>query len=173
MQPKVHQGLLKAQGFKFAIVASRWNDFLTSRLIEGALDTLERLGAAEKNVEIFKVPGSYELPLTALRVAESGKFDAIICIGVVIRGETPHFDFVAGEAAKGIANVSNKTGTPVLFGVVTTDTVEQALNRSGLKAGNKGVEAAMSAVEIVNLYKGLGDSKTPKGGGKQAFPHAI
>lgn len=173
MQPKVHQGLLKAQGFKFAIVASRWNDFLTSRLIEGALDTLERLGAAEKNVEIFKVPGSYELPLTALKVAEGGKFDAIICIGVVIRGETPHFDFVAGEAAKGIANVSMQTGTPVLFGVVTTDTVEQALNRSGLKAGNKGVEAAMSAVEIVNLYKGLGDSKTPKGGGKKAFPHAI
>ncbi len=173
MQPKVHQGLLKAQGFKFAIIASRWNDFLTSRLVEGALDTLERLGATEKNVEIFKVPGSYELPLTALKVAENGKFDAIICIGVVIRGETPHFDFVAGEAAKGIASVSMQIGTPVLFGVVTTDTVEQALNRSGLKAGNKGVEAAMSAVEIVNLYKGLGDSKTPKGGGKKAFPHAI
>ncbi len=171
MQPKIHQGLLKAQGFRFAIVASRWNDFLTSKLTEGAVNTLERLGAAEKNVEIFEVPGSYELPLTALKVAESGKFDAIICIGIVIRGETPHFDFVAGEAAKGITNVSMQTGIPVLFGVITADTVEQAMNRSGIKSGNKGVEAAMSAVEIVNLYKGLGGGKKPQGG-KEAL-HAV
>ncbi|MGI8669868.1 MAG: 6,7-dimethyl-8-ribityllumazine synthase, partial [Aridibacter sp.] len=144
MQPKIHQGLLKAQGFRFAIVASRWNDFLTSKLTEGALDTLERLGAAEKNVEIFKVPGSFELPLTAMKVAEDGKFDAVICIGVVIRGETPHFEYVAGEAAKGVAQVSMETGVPVLFGIITADTVEQALNRAGIKSGNKGVEAAMS-----------------------------
>lgn len=173
MQPKIHQGILKAQGFRFAIVASRWNDFLTSKLVEGALDTLERLGATEKNVEIFKVPGSFELPIVAQKVAELEKFDAIICIGVVIRGETPHFDYVAGEAAKGIGQVSMRMGVPVLFGVVTTDTVEQALNRSGIKSGNKGVEAAMSAVELVNLFKGISGGKKPKGGGKKAFPHAV
>lgn len=173
MQPKIHQGLLKAQGFRFAIVASRWNDFLTSKLTEGALDTLERLGAAEKNVEIFKVPGSFELPLTAMKVAEDGKFDAVICIGVVIRGETPHFEYVAGEAAKGVAQVSMETGVPVLFGIITADTVEQALNRAGIKSGNKGVEAAMSAVEIVNLYKEISGGKKPTKGGKKAFPHAV
>lgn len=173
MQPKVHQGLLKAQGFRFAIVASRWNDFLTSKLVEGALDTLERLGASEKNVEIFKVPGSFELPLTARKVAENGNFDAIICIGVVIRGETPHFEYVAGEAAKGVGQVALATGVPVLFGVITTDSVEQALNRAGIKSGNKGAEAALSAVEIVNLYKGIGGEKKPKGGGKKSFPHAV
>lgn len=173
LQPKVHQGLLKAQGFRFAIVASRWNDFLTSRLTDGALDTLERLGATEKNIEIFKVPGSYELPLTAQKIADGGKFDAIICIGIVIRGETPHFDYVAGEAAKGIAQVSMQSGIPVLFGIITADTVEQAMNRSGLKSGNKGVEAAMSAVEIVNLYKGMGGGKKPTKGDKKAFPHAV
>ncbi|MGI8544742.1 MAG: 6,7-dimethyl-8-ribityllumazine synthase [Aridibacter sp.] len=173
MQPKVHQGLLKAQGFRFAIVASRWNDFLTSKLTEGALDTLERLGAAEKNVEIFKVPGSFELPLTAQKVVESGNFDAVICIGVVIRGETPHFDYVAGGAAKGVAQVSMETGVPVLFGIITADTLEQALNRAGIKSGNKGVEAAMAAVEIVNLYKEISSGKKPIKGGKKSFPHAV
>jgi 6,7-dimethyl-8-ribityllumazine synthase len=173
LQPKVHQGLLKAQGFRFAIVASRWNDFLTSKLTEGALDTLERLGAAEKNVEIFKVPGSFELPLTAQKVVESGKFDAVICIGVVIRGETPHFDYVAGGAAKGVAQVSMETGVPVLFGIITADTLEQALNRAGIKSGNKGVEAAMAAVEIVNLYKEISSGKKPTKGGKKSFPHAV
>ena len=153
MQPKVHQGLLTAEGFRFAIVAARWNDFLTARLVEGALDALERLGAEEKAVEIFKVPGSFEIPLTALKVAESGGFDAVICLGTVIRGQTPHFDFVAGEAAKGIGQVGMKTGTPVLFGIVTADTLEQAIDRAGVKAGNKGFEAAMSAVELANLYK--------------------
>ena len=113
MQPKVHQGILTAEGFRFAIVAARWNDFLTSKLIEGALDALERLGASEDAVEIFKVPGSFELPLTAQKVAASGNFDAIICIGTVIRGETSHFEHVAGEAAKGVANVSMQTGIPV------------------------------------------------------------
>ena len=153
MQPKVHQGLLRAEGFRFAIVVSRWNDFITARLTEGALDALERLGADEKSVEIFKVPGSFELPLTAQKIAESGKFDSVICLGVIIRGQTPHFDYVAGEAAKGIGQVSMKTGIPVMFGVVTADTLEQAIDRAGVKAGNKGFEAAMSAVEVVNLFQ--------------------
>ena len=153
MQPKVHQGLLTAEGFRFAIVSARWNDFLTARLTEGALDALERLGAKETAVEIFKVPGSFEIPLTAQMVAESGRFDAVICLGTVIRGQTPHFDFVAGEAAKGIGQVGMRTGVPVLFGIVTADTLEQAIDRAGVKAGNKGFEAAMSAVELVNLYK--------------------
>ena len=159
MQPKVHQGLLTAEGFRFAIVSARWNDFLTARLTEGALDALERLGAKETAVEIFKVPGSFEIPLTAQMVAESGRFDAVICLGTVIRGQTPHFDFVAGEAAKGIGQVGMKTGTPVLFGIVTADTLEQAIDRAGVKAGNKGFEAAMSAVELVNLYEEMQGGK--------------
>jgi 6,7-dimethyl-8-ribityllumazine synthase len=162
LQPKVHQGLLTAEGFRFAIVAARWNDFLTARLVEGALDALERLGAKETAVEIFKVPGSFEIPLTALKVAEGGRFDAVICLGTVIRGQTPHFDFVAGEAAKGIGQVGMQTGVPVLFGIVTADTLEQAIDRAGVKAGNKGFEAAMSAVELVNLYKEMR-------GGKRAY----
>lgn len=171
MQPKVHQGLLNARDFRFAIVASRWNSFLTEKLVEGALDALERLGADEKSVEIFKVPGSFELPLTAQKVAESGKFNAVICIGVVIRGETPHFDYVAGEAAKGTAQASMQSGVPVLFGVVTADSLEQAINRAGVKAGNKGFEAAMSAVEIVNLYKEMeGGEKNEK---EKVFPHVV
>ncbi len=173
MQPKVHQGNLTAAGFRFAIVASRWNDFLTSKLIEGALDALERLGADENSVEVFKVPGSFELPLTARKVAESGNFDAVICIGTVIRGETPHFDYVAGEAAKGVAQVSMQTGVPVLFGVVTTDTLEQAINRTGVKAGNKGFEVAMSAVELVNLYKTMDGGKDKPQGTEKAFPHVV
>lgn len=159
MQPKVHQGLLKIEGFRFAIVVARWNDFLTARLTEGALDALERLGAVENQVEIFKVPGSFEIPLTAQKVAESQKFDAVICLGAVIRGQTPHFDFVAGEAAKGIGQAAMKTGVPVLFGVVTADTLEQAIDRAGVKAGNKGFEAAMSAVELVNLYQEMKGGK--------------
>ncbi len=173
MQPKVHQGLLNAQGFRFALVVSRWNDFLTSKLTEGALDALERLGADEDAVEIFKVPGSFELPLTAQKVALSGDFDAVICIGVVIRGETPHFDYVAGEAAKGVGQVGMQTGVPVLFSVVTTDTLEQAINRAGVKAGNKGFEAAMSAVELVNLYKEMDGGKDSTETKKKAFPHVV
>ncbi len=171
MQPKVHQGLLTAQGFRFAIVVSRWNDFLTTKLTEGALDGLERLGANEESVEIFKVPGSFELPLTAQKVAAGGKFDALICIGVVIRGETPHFDYVAGEAAKGVSSAAMQTGIPVIFCVVTTDTLEQAINRCGVKAGNKGFEAAMTAVELVNLYKTMdGGEKASK---EKVFPHVV
>jgi 6,7-dimethyl-8-ribityllumazine synthase len=171
LQPKIHQGQLNADGFRFAIVVSRWNSFLTGKLVEGALDALERLGAKEEAVEIFKVPGSFELPLTAQKAAASGKFDAVICIGVVIRGETPHFDYVAGEAAKGVGQAAIQTGVPVLFGVVTADTLEQAINRAGVKAGNKGFEAAMSAVEIVNLYNAMGgEEKTEK---EKVFPHVV
>jgi 6,7-dimethyl-8-ribityllumazine synthase len=171
LQPKVHQGLLTAAGFRFAIVVARWNDFLTARLTDGAIDALERLGAAEDSVEIFKVPGAFEIPLTALRVAQSGRFDAVICIGVVIRGETPHFDYVAGEAAKGVTNAALQSGVPVLFGVVTTDTLEQAINRAGVKAGNKGFEAAMSAVELVNLYKTMDGGEA--GRQEKVFPHVV
>ena len=173
MQPKVHQGILTADGFRFAIVAARWNDFLTSKLIEGALDALERLGASEDAVEIFKVPGSFELPLTAQKVAASGRFDAIICIGTVIRGETSHFEHVAGEAAKGVANVSMQSGIPVLFGVVTTDTLEQAINRSGVKSGNKGFEVAMAAVEIVNLHREMDGGEQQTKLKEKVFPHVV
>jgi 6,7-dimethyl-8-ribityllumazine synthase len=165
VQPKVHRGRLTAEGYRFAIVTSRCNDFLTSKLVDGALDALESHGAEEESVEIFKVPGSFELPLTALKLASSGNFDAIIAIGVVIRGETPHFDYVAGEAAKGIAQAAMQTGVPVMFGVITADNLEQAINRSGVKAGNKGYEAAVSAIEIVNLHREI-DEKSTRGGDK-------
>ena len=171
MQAKVHRGRLNAEGFRFAIVMSRWNDFLTSKLVDGALDALQSHGAAEGSVEIFKVPGSFELPLTALKLASSGNFDAVIAIGVVIRGETPHFDYVAGEAAKGIAQAGMQTGVPVMFGVITADTLEQAINRCGVKAGNKGYEAAVSAIEIVNLHREI-DEKIEKGG-ERVLQHVV
>ena len=153
MQPEIHEGQLQGQGFRFAIVASRWNDFISSRLVDGALEALERLGAEEKLVQIYRVPGAFELPLLALRLAESEKFDAVICLGTIIRGQTPHFDFIAGEVTRGIGEAALQTGVPVVFGVVTADTVDQAIDRAGVKLGNKGFEAAMTAVELVNLYK--------------------
>jgi 6,7-dimethyl-8-ribityllumazine synthase len=153
LEPVTHQGRLSAGGFRFALVSSRWNDFLTARLVEGALDALERLGADVGAVEHFRVPGSFEVPLAALKAAQSGRFDAVVCLGTVIRGQTPHFEYVAGEVTKGIAHVSLQTGVPVLYGIVTADTLEQAIDRAGVKAGNKGFEAAMSAVEMVNLLK--------------------
>jgi 6,7-dimethyl-8-ribityllumazine synthase len=159
LQPKVHQGRLNAEGFRFALVASRWNDFLTSRLVEGALDALERLGADEKAVELFRVPGSFEIPLLARKLAASGKWDAVICLGTIIRGQTPHFEYIAGEVTKGIAQAGMETGVPVVYGIVTADTLEQAIDRAGVKAGNKGFEAAMSAVELVNLYKAVTSDK--------------
>lgn len=171
MQARVHRGRLTAEGFRFAIVMSRWNDFLTSKLVDGAMDALESHGAGEGSVEIFKVPGSFELPLTVLKLAGSGNFDAVIAIGVVIRGETPHFDYVAGEAAKGIAQAGMQTGVPVMFGVITADTLEQAINRCGVKAGNKGYEAAVSAIEIVNLHREI-DEKSAKGG-ERVLQHVV
>jgi len=153
LQPVVHSGKLNAEGFRFAIVASRWNDLLTARLVEGAIDALERLGAKEVDVEIFKVPGSFEIPMLAQKVAASKKFDAVICVGTLIRGQTPHFDYIASEATKGVAHAGMTTGLPVTYGIITADTVEQAMDRAGVKAGNKGFEAAMAAVELVNLYK--------------------
>ncbi len=155
----MHQGRLNAEGFRFALVASRWNDFLTARLVEGALDALERLGAQEQAVELFKVPGSFEIPLLARKVAGSGKFDAVVCLGTIIRGQTPHFEYIAAEVTKGIAQAAMETGVPVVYGIVTADTLEQAIDRAGVKAGNKGFEAAMSAVELVNLYKTVTSDK--------------
>ena len=149
------EGNLKADGFKFAIVASRFNDFVVGRLVDGAIDVLQRLGANPDDITIYKVPGSWEVPLTVKKVAETNRFDAIICVGAVIRGETPHFDHIAGEVTKGIALISLQKSIPITYGILTTDTVEQAINRAGLKSGNKGVDAAMSAVELLNLYKAL------------------
>jgi 6,7-dimethyl-8-ribityllumazine synthase len=153
LQPVVHQGRLNAEGFRFALIASRWNDFITSRLTEGALDALERLGVDPSSVEIYRVPGSFEIPLLALKLASSGNYDAVICLGTIIRGQTPHFEYIAGEVTKGIAQAGMQTGLPVIYGIVTADTLEQAIDRAGVKLGNKGFEAAMSAVELVNLYK--------------------
>jgi 6,7-dimethyl-8-ribityllumazine synthase len=155
LQPVIHEGNLNGQGFRFAIVASRWNDFISSRLVEGALDALERLGADEKLIDIFRVPGAFEIPLLALRLAESGKFDVVICVGTIIRGQTPHFEYIAREVTRGIGEAGLQTGVPVVFGVVTADTVDQAIDRAGVKLGNKGFEAATTAVELANLYKAV------------------
>jgi 6,7-dimethyl-8-ribityllumazine synthase len=144
---------VSGKSFRFAIVASRWNDSIVSRLVEGALEALKESSVDDDAIEIYRVPGSFELPLCALKAAESGKFDAVICLGVVIRGETPHFDFVAAEAARGINDVSLKTGVPAMFGVITANTVEQANARSSSKHDNKGYEAAQAAIEVVNLYR--------------------
>lgn len=159
LQPVVHQGKLNATGLRFAIVASRWNDLMTSRLVEGAIDALDRLGASEEDIEVFKVPGSFEIPMLAHKVAASRKFDAVICVGTLIRGQTPHFEYIASEVTKGIAGAAMATGVPITYGIITADTVEQALDRAGVKAGNKGFEAAMAAVELVNLYKALTSDK--------------
>ena len=153
MQPVIHEGQLNGQGFRFALVASRWNDFISSRLVEGALDALGRLGATEESVEVYRVPGAFELPLLALKLAGSGKFDAVICLGTIIRGQTPHFEYITAEVTRGIGEAGLQTGVPVVFGVVTADTVDQAIDRAGVKLGNKGFEAATTAVELVNLYK--------------------
>ena len=153
LQPTVHEGRLNAEAFRFAIVASRWNELISARLVEGALDGLKRLGAKESNVDIYRVPGAFEIPLLALRLGQSRKFDAIICLGTIIRGQTPHFDYIASEVARGISHAGLATGLPVVFGIVTADTVDQAIDRAGVKLGNKGFEAAMTAVELVNLYK--------------------
>jgi 6,7-dimethyl-8-ribityllumazine synthase len=153
LQPTVYEGRLSAEAFRFALVASRWNELISARLVEGALDSLKRLGAKEANVSVYRVPGAFEIPLLALRLAQSRKFDAVICLGTIIRGQTPHFDYIASEVARGISHAGLTSGLPVVFGIVTADTVDQALDRAGVKLGNKGFEAAMTAVELVNLYK--------------------
>lgn len=148
---KVYEGSLQAKGKKFGIIVARFNSFISERLLEGALDTLSRSGAAEKDIEIAKVPGAYEIPLLARKMAKSKRYDAVICLGAVIRGATAHFDYVAGEVAKGVAQVSLDSEVPVIFGVLTTDTIEQAIERAGTKAGNKGSDCASAAIEMVNL----------------------
>ena len=147
------EGKLDATGLKTAIVASRFNDFVTTKLIEGAVDCLSRHGAAEKEITVVRVPGSFELPLAAKKAASSGKYDAVICLGALIRGQTPHFDYIAAEVTKGVAQVSLDTNVPVTFGVITADTLEQAVDRAGAKAGNKGFEAALGAVEMADLLR--------------------
>ncbi|MDD2388540.1 MAG: 6,7-dimethyl-8-ribityllumazine synthase [Desulfobacterales bacterium] len=151
--PKVLEGKLIAEGKKFAIVASRFNDFITDRLVGGALDALIRSGAVDSDIDIIKVPGAFEIPLLAKKVARKGRYHAVICLGAVIRGATPHFDYVCAEVTKGIAMVSLDSEVPVIFGIVTTDTIEQAIERAGTKAGNKGWSAAISAVEMANLIE--------------------
>jgi len=150
---KIHEGKLLARGLRFGIIVSRFNDFICDRLLGGALDALKRNGADEDAIDIFKVPGAFEIPLMARKAAGSGRYDAVICLGAVIRGSTPHFDYVANEVSKGVATVSLETNIPVTFGVLTTDTLEQAIERAGSKAGNKGWDAALAAIEMANLLK--------------------
>ncbi len=153
--PKIMEGKLSAAGFRFAVIVSRFNDFVSSRLVEGALDALQRHGATEEQILVAKVPGAFEIPLMAKKLAQSGNHDAVICTGAVIRGATPHFEYVAAEVSKGIATVALESNVPISFGVLTTDNLEQAIERAGSKSGNKGFEAAMAAVEMVNLFKEL------------------
>ncbi len=153
MQPAIYEGRLNADGLNFAIVASKWNEFITGRLLEGALGALDRLGVKDGGVNVYRVPGAFEIPVLALRLAKTRKFDAIICLGTIIRGQTPHFDYIATEVTRGIGYAGLESGVPVVFGIVTADTVDQAIDRAGVKLGNKGFEAAMTAVELANLYK--------------------
>jgi len=150
---KIVEGGLSAKGYKFALIVSRFNDFISQRLIEGAIDCLNRHGEGDIKYSVFKVPGAFDIPATSAKVAESGKFDAVICLGAVIRGSTPHFDYVAAEVSKGVANVGLSVKVPVTFGVLTTDTVEQAVDRAGTKSGNKGWDAALAAIELINLWR--------------------
>lgn len=170
MQTQIDFGSLSAESFRFAIVVSRWNGELTSRLEAGSVDALTKAGARKDAIEIFRVPGAFELPLAASRAAETGQFDAVIALGVVIRGETPHFDFVAGQAAAGIMQASLDTGIPVMFGVVTADTPEQAEARCGGWVGNKGFEAAMSAIEMANLGREIEGLEQGEG---KVFPNVV
>ncbi|MBI4574202.1 MAG: 6,7-dimethyl-8-ribityllumazine synthase [candidate division NC10 bacterium] len=149
------EGTLAAKGLTFGIVASRTNEFITARLLEGALDALRRHGAEDEQITVVKVPGSFEIPLVAKRLAGKGRYDAIICLGTVIRGGTPHFEYIAAEVSKGVAAASLETGVPIAFGVLTTDSIEQAVERAGTKGGNKGFDAACSAIEMANLFREL------------------
>ncbi|MFC5467823.1 6,7-dimethyl-8-ribityllumazine synthase [Cohnella suwonensis] len=151
----VYEGNLISHGFKYGIVVGRFNEFITSKLLGGALDALKRHGAEDHEVEVAWVPGAFELPLIAQKMAESGKYDAVITLGAVIRGSTPHFDYVCSEVAKGVSAINLKTGVPTIFGVLTTDSIEQAVERAGTKAGNKGWEAAATAIEMANLTRAI------------------
>ncbi|MFC1901516.1 6,7-dimethyl-8-ribityllumazine synthase [Chloroflexota bacterium] len=153
---KCFEGTLLGKGLKFGLVVSRFNEFFSKKLLEGAQDALQRHGVSESDMEIAWTPGCFEIPLIAQKLAETKKYDAVICLGAVIRGGTPHFDYIAAEVTKGIASANLKTGVPVIYGVITTDTLEQAVERSGTKAGNKGFDAAVSAIEMANLVKSLG-----------------
>ncbi|XEC92799.1 6,7-dimethyl-8-ribityllumazine synthase [Paenibacillus tarimensis] len=152
---RIYEGHLVSSGLKYGIVVGRFNEFITGKLLSGALDALKRHGAVDNDIEIAWVPGAFEIPLIAQKMAESGKYDAVITLGAVIRGSTPHFDYVCNEAAKGVAAISLKTGIPTVFGVLTTDSIEQAVERAGTKAGNKGWEAAVTAIEMANLSQAL------------------
>jgi 6,7-dimethyl-8-ribityllumazine synthase len=153
--PKTLEGKISAEGYRFGLVVSRFNDFISSKLVEGAVDALKRHGATEEQLLLVKVPGAFEIPLAAKKLAQSGKVDAVICLGAVIRGSTPHFEYVAAEVSKGIAVVALDTNVPVAFGVLTTDNLEQAIERAGTKSGNKGWDAAVAAMEMVHLFKQL------------------
>ena len=151
--PRTFEGQLSATGLRFAIVVSRFNSFITERLLAGAMDAIQRAGADAESIDVVKVPGSWEMPMAACELARQNRYDAVICLGAVIRGETPHFDYIAGETAKGIAQASLQAGVPVSFGVLTTNTLEQAIDRAGAKGGNKGFDAAMTAIEMANLLR--------------------
>ncbi|MEK6599265.1 MAG: 6,7-dimethyl-8-ribityllumazine synthase [Deltaproteobacteria bacterium] len=157
--PKTIEGGLSAKGLKFGLVLSRFNDFIGSKLLEGAVDTLLRSGASDGDIEVVKVPGSFEMPVAAQAMIKNGRYDAVICLGAIIRGSTPHFDYIASEAAKGIAKLSLEAGLPISFGIITADNLEQAIERAGTKSGNKGRDAALSAIEMANLFKELGKRK--------------
>ena len=154
-QPKVIEGELLARDLRFAFVAARFNDFVVEPLIRGALDALKRHGASEKQIEIVRVPGAFDMPIAARKLALSRRYDALIALGAVVRGQTPHFDYVAGECAAGLARIALESGVPIAFGVLTTDTMEQAVDRAGGKAGNKGADAALAAIEMANLLRRL------------------
>jgi 6,7-dimethyl-8-ribityllumazine synthase len=157
--PKIIEGNLLATGKRFALIVSRFNDFISEKLLSGAIDALKRSGAKDEDLDIVKVPGAFEIPLVAQKIAQKKKYDAVVCLGAVIRGSTPHFDYVSAEVSKGIAAVSLDSGVPVIFGVITTDTIEQAIERAGTKAGNKGWSAAIAAVEMANLISAIDDQK--------------
>jgi len=152
---KIIEGELQAKGLKFGIVVSRFNDFITNKLLDGALDALLRHGAKEEDIDIIKVPGSFEIPMVARRLALKGTYNALICLGTIIRGATPHFEYIAAEVSKGIASASMETGLPIAFGIITSDTIEQAIERAGTKSGNKGWDAAITAIEMSQLLKKL------------------
>jgi 6,7-dimethyl-8-ribityllumazine synthase len=153
--PNVYEGKISGEGKKVGVIVSRFNDFISDRLLSGTLDALARHGTNDEHIDIVKVPGSFEIPLMAKKMAQRGKYDAIICLGAVIRGSTPHFEYVSAEVSKGIASVSLESGVPVVFGVITTDTLEQAIERAGSKSGNKGWTAAVAAMEMANLMESV------------------